>query len=168
MFDIIVRLSLDCSSKIHSVCSITYLQTTIIKALNLINCWRQFSCFNFCWAQNQCNFRVSALLIFITMKKVTKLNSILFCFILISNLSIYLFINTFFIIGSTNLIRLSKSSFIFLFIYNFVTSNINIYVNFHSLHLSRQNYCIYTCAHKVVFLSFLHWCRLTLCSINGE
>ena len=31
--------------------------------------------------------------------------------------------------------------------------NINIYlkINFHLLHLSRYDYCIYTCAHKVIF-----------------
>ena len=47
-----------------------------------------------------------------------------------------------------------KRSFVFLFIYIYIISNINIYVkiNFHLLHLSRYDYCAYTCAHKGVFI----------------
>ena len=151
-----------------TLCSITYLQTTIIEALN----FKYFSCFSFCWAQNQCNFRDSALLIFITMQKITKLNLFPFSFILISNLSNYLFFYQYFFYHwfNCNAVRLSKSSFVFIFIFIYVTSNINIYVkiNLHLLHLSRYDYCIYTCTHKSVCKYNNHWCRLTLYSIDEQ
>ena len=107
-----------------------------------------------------CQYRVSTLLIFITMQKATELNLILYCFILSSNLSTYLFFYQCFFYHwfNCNVIRLSKRSFVFLFIYIYLTLNMDIYVkiNFHLLHLSRHDYCTYTCAHKgACFHSFI-------------
>ena len=71
-----------------------------------------------------------------------------------SNLSIFFYQYFFYHWLNCNIIRLLKSSFVFLFIYSYITSNINIYVkiNFYLLHLSRYDYCIYTYAQKGVFI----------------
>ena len=82
------------------------------------------------------------------MQNGIELNFILFCFILILNLSNYL------LFYFCNVIRLAKRSLVFLFIYYYVTSNINIYVkiNFHLLPLSRCNICIYTRVFIIIHL----------------
>ena len=139
----VLNFSLDCSLKIDPNWSITYLQTIITDALNLTFAESTFYVLTSC-----CSFLVTALLIFIEMQKVTELNLILFCFILISNISNYL------LFYFCNVIRLSKRSLLFLFIYYYIISNINIYVkiNFYLLPLSRCDYCIYTSTtHKGVF-----------------
>ena len=151
---------------------ITYLQTTIIAALNLINCWKSFSCFNFCWAQSQCNFRVSALLILIKMQKVTELNSILFCFVLISNFSNdlshyqYFFYHWF----NCNVIRLSKIFICFLIYlylpnikYQHLRKNQLLLITFTTIRLLYLHMRSWGC-----FLSFVHWCRLTLYRIDRQ
>ena len=85
------------------------------------------------------------------MQNGIELNLILFCFILILNLSNYL---PFYF---CNVIRLSKRSLVFLFIYYYATSNINIYVkiNFHLLLLSRCNICVKHALTRVFFIIHL-------------